>query len=325
MATPNGAHPATGEKDGGHPPYLAHHWETPAQQFQAGKTGMWLFLSTEILLFGGLFCAYAVYRHNHPEIFVYAHQYLDKNLGGINTLILILSSLTAAWSVRAAQLGQQKLLVRLIVVTLLCGIGFMGIKAVEYNHKWKHGLLWGARYAPTEHAGAGHGEPGAAGHSAAEPGTTPAHPGTGEIAGGESGAGESTPPAASEEAGGLAAGGPAAAGEADPLDVRSNLKPAAVGPGGLAPAETAVEGGAGHVPVEEPRNVQVFFGIYFTMTGLHALHVIAGMTAWLWVLRRALRGEFSAAYYTPVDLTALYWHLVDLIWIYLFPLLYLIH
>ena len=90
---------------------LAHHFDTPQQQFESGKLGMWLFLATEILLFGGLFCAYAVYRANHPEIFIYAHQFLDKTLGGINTIVLICSSLTMAWAVRAAQLGQRRLLV----------------------------------------------------------------------------------------------------------------------------------------------------------------------------------------------------------------------
>ena len=96
-------------------PHLQHHFDTAEQQFDAGKLGMWLFLATEILLFGGLFCAYAVYRANHPEIFLYAHQFLDKSLGGTNTVILLCSSLTMAWAVRASQLGQRKLLIGLLV------------------------------------------------------------------------------------------------------------------------------------------------------------------------------------------------------------------
>ena len=89
--------------------HLAHHFDTPAQQFSSAKLGMWLFLATEILLFGGLFCAYAVYRSNHPEIFIYAHRYLDRNLGAVNTAILLASSFTMAWAVRAAQLGRAAL------------------------------------------------------------------------------------------------------------------------------------------------------------------------------------------------------------------------
>ena len=96
----------------GHDPHLGHHFDTPEQQFESGKLGMWIFLATEILLFGGLFCAYAVYRSNHPEIFVYAHRFLDKTLGGLNTLVLICSSFTMAWAVRAAQLGERRKLDR---------------------------------------------------------------------------------------------------------------------------------------------------------------------------------------------------------------------
>ena len=117
-----------------HPKFLAHHFETPLQQFEAGKLGLWLFLTTEILLFSGMFCAYSVYRHNHPEIFEYAHLWLDKILGGINTLVLIFSSFTMAWAVRAAQLGQRKLLIVLLSITLFCGfVIFLGIKFVEYK------------------------------------------------------------------------------------------------------------------------------------------------------------------------------------------------
>ena len=332
MASSNGATKGNGAHE--HPKYLAHHWETPSQQFQAGKTGMWLFLSTEILLFGGLFCAYAVYRHNHPDIFLYAHRFLDKTLGGINTLVLILSSLTAAWSVRAAQMGNQKLLRTLIVVTLLCGVAFMGIKSVEYNAKWKHGLLWGKRYHPVERTVHGYTLPATFGPitptAKTAPGMTPA-------AGPEHGPAAAAAGAPGTSAPGTAASGivaPAApagasaapAAPANPLDVRSNLAPAARGPAGLAEETIEAQGeSAANAVMDEPKNVQVFFSIYFAMTGLHAIHVFAGMAAWLWVLRRALRGDFSRDYYTPVDLVALYWHLVDLIWIYLFPLLYLIH
>ena len=121
-----------------------------------GKLGIWLFLTTEILLFSGLFCAYAVYRANHPEIFEYAHLYLSKPLGATNTLVLIFSSFTMASAVRAAQTGRQKALVRLLGVTLLCGFVFLGVKFVEYKAKWEEGLLTGRGYrpeAPPEGAG----------------------------------------------------------------------------------------------------------------------------------------------------------------------------
>ena len=132
----------------GNEEHLAHHWDTPKQQFDAGKLGIWLFLTTEILLFSGLFCAYSVYRANHPEVFEYAHLYLNKWLGAVNTIVLIFSSLTMAWGVRAAQLGQKKLLVTLLGITLACGGVFMCVKFVEYKDKWSHGTLWAGEYHP---------------------------------------------------------------------------------------------------------------------------------------------------------------------------------
>src|SRR5690606_28692556 len=110
---------AHGDGTHSHNPYLAHHFDTPRQQMETGKLGMWVFLATEILMFGGLFCAYAVYRANNPDIFLYGHHFLDTKWGAINTVVLIASSFTMAWGVRAAQLGQQKLLVALLSLTLL--------------------------------------------------------------------------------------------------------------------------------------------------------------------------------------------------------------
>jgi cytochrome c oxidase subunit 3 len=271
--------PDAAEHGPDHQPHLAHHFDTPEQQFESGKLGMWLFLATEVLLFGGLFCGYAVYRASHPEVFVYAHQYLDKTLGGVNTLVLIFSSLTMAWAVRASQLGNQRQLVTLLAVTIACGFGFMGIKYVEYRHKWHEGLLWGKHYEKQR------GEEAEAPPADEKPGKKPMQAGK----------------------------------DADPD--RPRIAPAATGPGGLAQSEEA-----GAEPSEdEPRNVHLFFGIYFMMTGLHGLHVLAGMIVLAWLLVRARRGDFSPDYFLPVDLGGLYWHLVDLIWIFLFPLLYLIH
>ncbi len=272
--------------------HLAHHFETPAQQFESGKLGIWLFLTTEILLFSGLFCAYAVYRANHPEIFAYAHLYLSKSLGALNTVVLIFSSFTMAAAVRAAQLGQTRWQVRLLALTLVCGFAFLGVKSVEYQAKWKEGLLAGRAYQPA-----------APPHGAVVP----------------------EPPQRAESATGAAGGQPESAGGMK-LD-KSTIAPAAVGRPGLS--EKWLQGKAahpdGHWVGPEPNNVQLFFGIYFAMTGLHGVHVLAGMAAIAWVLVRARRGEFGPKYFSPVDFTGLYWHLVDLVWIFLFPLLYLIH
>ncbi len=261
--------------------HLAHHFDTEEQQAASSKLGMWLFLATEILLFGGLFCAYAVYRGNHPDVFVYAHRFLDVPLGALNTLVLITSSLTMALAVRAAQLGKQKLLVAMLSLTLAGAFVFLGIKFIEYEHKWKHGLLWGERYQSQLHYGE-----------------------------------------AESEEGGTEEAPPSGEGAAPPIE-RSTFPPAAVGPRGLATGDR--EAAAEHGPAVEPEKVQLFFGVYFAMTGLHALHVIAGMVVIGWILVRARRGQFGKDYFTPVDLAGLYWHLVDLIWIFLFPLLYLIH
>ncbi len=127
--------------------HVAHHFESAQQQFDAGKLGMWLFLVTEVLFFSGLFVAYAVYRRNHPEVFLDAHKYLNTWLGTFNTIVLLVSSLTMAWAVPSAQLGRQKQLVYLIAVTLACASLFLGVKTVEYSHKWGEGLLWAGAYS----------------------------------------------------------------------------------------------------------------------------------------------------------------------------------
>ncbi|HQE26378.1 MAG TPA: cytochrome c oxidase subunit 3 family protein [Phycisphaerae bacterium] len=276
----------------GHDPHLAHHFATPRQQFESGKLGMWIFLATEVLMFGGLFCAYAVYRSNHPEIFQYAHQFLDTTLGAVNTVILICSSLTMAWAVRAVQLNQHRTVVWCLVLTLLGAFGFLGIKYVEYKHKWEDGLLWARQYRP-EHV-----------HDA-KPGdaSSEASPAQADAA---------TPAPQAE----------AAPAPADPDAPR--IKPAPVGPRGLSAAMLGepTHMGGDHGP--EPKNVGIFFSVYFLMTGLHGIHVLVGMGLIGWILRRAVNREFSSRYFAPVDLVGLYWHLVDLIWIFLFPLLYLI-
>jgi len=294
----------------GHNPHLAHHFDTPQQQFDSGKLGIWLFLTTEVLMFSGLFCAYAVYRANHPEIFLYAHHYLDANLGALNTIVLIFSSLTMAWAVRAAQLGQKKLLVNLLWITFLCGAAFMVVKYIEYKHKWHDHLLPGVNFKPV--VAPGHG-----------PETRPL----------------TVPVVAPEVADATKAPKPPAMGE-DPLGYkyeRSAVPYASSGPGGVSESWMAAEREkkakaehlqhAGHkLPDKpEPANTQVFFSIYFMMTGLHGIHVLAGMAVIAWLAFRAMAGHFGPEYFSPVDYVGLYWHVVDLVWIFLFPLLYLIH
>ena len=265
---------------------VAHHFDTATQQHEAEKLGMWLFLVTEILLFGGLFCWYAIYRSHHPEIFQHAHVHLDKTLGGINTLVLILSSLTMAWAVRNAQIGNKAGLIGMLTITLLCGFGFLGIKAVEYEAKWKHGLRPGKYYQAEEH-----GEAAAAEESGKAPVSKDVNKDTVAKAAAKAGLEETV------------------------------IAPSAEGPAGLAKAP---EGAAAH-DEQETKNLHLFWGIYFVLTGLHGVHVIAGMSVIFWLILRARKGHFGPKNFAAVDNGGLYWHLVDLVWIFLFPLLYLIH
>ncbi|MBL8879423.1 MAG: cytochrome c oxidase subunit 3 [Phycisphaerales bacterium] len=290
----------------GHSPFLAHHFDTLDQQFNAGKLGMWLFLATEILLFGGLFCAYAVYRANHPEIFEVGHLALDKKWGAINTVVLLLSSFTMAWAVSCAQKGAQTGLRIGLFLTLLGGFGFMGIKFVEYKAKFEHGYLWGKYYHSTEQPGAHH-EPSSA-HAAGGHATTSAPADAHAPAASAAPAAPATPSPATAAAG----------SKADPAMLPlepSTIKTAHSAPGGLATTPEQVHA----------NNIHLFFSIYFLMTGLHGLHVLAGMGVIGFLLMKSFQGAYGPEYFTPVDLGGLYWHLVDLIWIYLFPLLYLIH
>ncbi len=206
-------------------PYLADHFGSLESQIDASRLGMWMFLGTEVLLFGPLFTAYALYRFLYPAAFQAASHHLDIAYGTINTLILITSSLTVAMAVHFAKVGKNKRVVAMIVLSLLAGFAFLGIKSVEYAHKFHEGALPGKYYA----------------------------------------------------------------------------------------LEAVKEPGA-----------SLFFAIYFLATGVHALHVIIGMSVLVWIGWRAARNTISPEYYVPVELGGMYWHLVDLIWIFLYPLLYLI-
>jgi len=281
----------------GHPPFLAHHFDTPQQQFASGKLGMWIFLGTEILMFGGLFCAYAVYRHNHPDVFRYADRYLDRTLGALNTAILISSSFTMAWAVRCAQIGRRRGLVTCLALTILGGIGFMGIKSVEYQTKWKEHVwigrsnVFSAQYTGTAKPGEHDETEAEAAKPIAPAPYTPAHP---------------DPNAGTPDA--------------------PKIVPKVIGPPGLAaPSSGQREMTLADLAAQDRHRIAVFFSIYFLMTGLHGVHVLVGLGLITWIMVRSIRGAFSSLYFTPVDLVGLYWHLVDMIWIFLFPLLYLIH
>jgi cytochrome c oxidase subunit 3 len=210
-----------------HSPALAHQFDDAEQQFEASTLGMWAFLITEIMFFGGLFLGYAIYRSQYPEAFAEASRLLDYKLGAINTAVLICSSLTMVLAVRAAQLGQRRQLIIFLILTIVLGSVFLGNKVVEYAHKFEHHLVPGPNFGP-------------------EP------------------------------------------------------------------------------PLSHPQQAQLFFGFYFAMTGLHALHMIIGIGILIVLVVQSKRGRFTSEYFSPVDITGLYWHFVDVVWIFLFPLLYLI-
>ena len=328
-----------------HPPHLAHHFDTPEQQFESGKLGMWVFLATEILMFGGLFCAYAIYRGNHPLTYLYGHHYLDTMWGAINTVILIASSFTMAWAVRAAQLGKQQLLVAMLVITLVGGCGFMVIKGIEYNAKFSHhlgpgkkNLFYGAATAAPDSEQMHHiheleAEYGLSSHGGGH--------------GAEHAAEGNSNKAAAHSTNGANAQNPSSTSAADnlpPTIAQSAIAAPHAAPGGMNLGEVEAErsiplaptaGGEptdahspttfASLPQSAKERVHIFFQTYFLMTGLHGLHVLIGMAVIAWLIVVAMKGRFGKEYFTPVEIGGLYWHLVDLIWIFLFPLLYLIH
>lgn len=207
--------------------HTAHHFQNAEAEYVASKFGVWLFLCTEILMFGGLFVGYVIFHEKYPEIFHTGASFLDWRLGALNTVVLLFSSLTMALSIHYAQLNNKKLVLTHLYITLACAFVFLFVKYFEWSHKIHEGLLPGRWFT--------------------------------------------------------------------------------------------YDGPESHV-----KNLPMYFSFYFCMTGLHASHVIAGMVLITWLIRRAHKGHFSSSYYTPLECVGLFWHLVDLIWIYLFPLLYLI-
>ena len=203
----------------------AHQFDDAEQQHEASWLGMWVFLATEVMFFGGMFLGYTIYRSTYPAAFADASNHLDIWLGTINTAVLIGSSFTMALAVRSAQLGARKPLVLFLILTLVLGAVFLGIKFTEYYAKFEEHLVPGSTFEYT-----------------------------------------------------------------DPL------------------AHAA----------------EIFFSFYFAMTGMHALHMIIGLGLLTVLIVKAGRGRFSSVYNTPVELVGLYWHFVDIVWIFLFPLLYLV-
>ena len=218
-----------------HDPALLHHFASAQQQKNAASLGMWLFLVTEIMFFGGMFCAYLIYRLAHFNAFAAGSQQLNVGLGALNTAVLLVSSLTVVLAVKAAEAGARKQLVTYLVITVLLGLTFLVVKGFEYAEKFEKHHVPGSTFQFT-----------------------------------------------------------------DKFD--DNGK---------------------QIPVNA-NEAQLFFSLYFAMTGMHALHMIIGCGLFTGLAILAWKGHYTPGYFTPVENAGLYWHLVDIIWIYLFPLLYLI-
>jgi cytochrome c oxidase subunit 3 len=210
---------------------LEHHFEDLKQQHEVATLGMWVFLATEVLFFGGIFLAYTVARTRYPDAFAFGGDQLNVWLGAFNTLVLLGSSLTMALAVQGGQLGRRKQLVTCLGLTILLGGVFLGVKAVEYYTDYVEHLV------------------------------------------------------------------PAMGFDLSEKDVPNGVRAA---------------------------NVELFFWLYFCMTGLHAAHMIVGMVILVILVVKARRDRYSPEFYYPIEVTGLYWHFVDIIWIFLFPLLYLI-
>lgn len=297
---------AAAHDHGAHPPHLQHHFKTPEQQYSSGKLGMWIFLGTEILMFGGLFCAYSVYRALHPDIFEVGHLALNKILGALNTMILIAASFFMAWAVRLSQTNKRKGLIACLILTFIGGAIFMGIKAYEWTDHYKENLWIGTSNVLSQ------------GYT----GKNKQAIISGLADGGP--LGELPPPAANPPSEQMQILAPDPnAGTADAAQDR----PSFIQVPGLKPQVAAPPQPMGYnnLSQADKDRIATFFNIYYLMTGLHGIHVLVAMGLIVWLLVGAFKGRYTSEYFTPVDLVGLYWHLVDIIWIFLFPLLYLIH
>jgi len=221
-------------------PALLHHFATKGQQKNAASLGMWVFLAQEVMFFGGMFCAYLVYRYKYFGDFGSASQQLSITLGTINTAVLICSSLTVVLGIRAIQLGKRMALVFWLIATMVLGLAFLGIKADEYAEKFERHHVPGASFSYHE----------------------------------------------------------------------------------LLPGQMKLP--AAERQYANPHHAEMFFSLYFALTGMHALHMVVGVGLFGFLAYMAWRGKYTADYYTPIENAGLYWHFVDVVWIYLFGLLYLI-
>jgi cytochrome c oxidase subunit 3 len=283
-------------------PRQMHHFDTMDQQKDASGLGMWVFLIQEIMFFGGLFIAYLVYRNRYYDSFGLASTLaLRTLLGAVNTVVLIGSSLTMALAVNAAQRGLRKRLMGYIVGTMILGSIFLGVKVIEYSEKYERREIPGANFCfhpqGTPCAAVGREEP------LHEMIQRWVHGGFGH------------PPMEAEAA------------EIPEAGSGPELKPME---GATTNGGRPAEAGEGQLPQSSERarslpGSEIYFSLYFAMTGTHALHMIVGMGIMLWLLKNAYDGMYSAQYYTHIENFGLYWHFVDIVWIYLFPLLYLIN
>ena len=325
-----------------HPAHLQHHFVSAEQQFSASKLGMWLFLVTEILLFGGMFVAYAIFRAWYPELYAEASTQLDTIMGAANTVVLLLSSLTVAWAIRGAQTDNQKVLFWNLIATIALAGTFMVVKYFEYAHKFELGILPGKNFVLEEGARTVSGEVigpleleldaaadqlGAAANADSQPHS---RKDAAELPFEQSDVG----PNADETPEGVAPTEAAqepilipSSGEHENLSETEEITGESALLDSPEGAHIQADGHGGHARegaiFSDPR-AGIFFSIYYVMTGIHGFHVIIGMIAIGILAWNARKGRYSSVYYTPVENVGLYWHVVDIIWIFLFPLMYLI-
>jgi cytochrome c oxidase subunit 3 len=270
-----------------HHAHLAHHFESMEQQREAGTLGMWWFLLTEIMFFGGMMLAYTVYRHMYFDAFAKGSDVLSIWWGTFNTAVLIGSSLTMALAVFHAQLGNQKKVVMFLLFTIILGCVFLRVKYIEYSDKFTEHVFPAGDYRwPIVHEADRPNNPGDLLMMLV--GIEPLN------------------------------GSVDAQHEAFPEKVTTKYaeSKAYYGVDGAIPENAQDSGFGGHV--------RMFFWLYFAMTGFHALHMIIGIGLLLLLMWRTRRGDFSREYHSYIELTGLYWHFVDIVWIFLFPLLYLV-
>ena len=242
-------------------PNLAHHFEDLGQQHASANLGMWAFLGTEVMFFGGLIASYIVYRFTSPEIFGAASRGLNVTIATTNTVVLLTSSLAMAMAVHAGSTGDRLRQVRYLLVTGALGLAFMGFKCYEYNEEYHKHLIPGAHFRTSS------------------------------------------------------------------LKLPTLATAAELKTGPLADKDMTVRTAADWsvtAQVFATRRAQLFFVFYFFMTGLHMAHMVIGLGLVSWMVALARRGRFTASYHTPLEMAGLYWHFIDIVWVFLYPLLYLV-